>query len=126
MSTPSRGLDATLYLGATQIGLLLGITFEASRPFTEFSPMGTLVPTDVLLGVQHHKGSFRKAFVDHTYGSYFTGGSVLTGSLVPRSGKSVVGTVVITGYRLLNMEAEQTDAVEYEGDFVMYVNIAMA
>ena len=126
MSTAARGLDATLSIGTsagslTQIGLLTGITFKANKKVTEFVPMGSLETQQVLQGVKKYEGSYKKAFVDWAYVNYFTGGSVLVGSLVPRSGKSVVGSLVITGVDLSNMETENEAAVHEDGIFVMYL-----
>jgi len=117
-----RGLDATIYLGGTQIGLLTGITFDWTKAVTEFVPMGSLETQQVLQGVKKYKGSFKKAFVDWTYVGYFTSGThILVGSLVPRSGKSVVGSLVVTGGTLTGMETENEAALIEEGDFVMYL-----
>ena len=126
MSTAARGLDATISIGTsagtlTAIGLLTGTDFDLTKPVTEFVPMGSLETQQVLQGVKKYKGAYRKAFVDWTYVGYLTGGSVLVGSMVPRSGKSVVGSLVITGGRLTNMETENEAAVIEEGNFVMYL-----
>ena len=120
MSTPACGLDATIYLGTVEIGLLTGIDFNWTKDVGEFAEMGTRVVTNVCQGVQHFSGAYRKAYVDNTYIGYFTGGSVLTGSIVPRTGETIVGSLVITGGSLSNMAAEETAAIIEEGTFVMY------
>ena len=120
MSTPACGLDATIYFGTVEIALLTGVDFNWTKPVGEFAEMGTRVVTNVCQGVQHFSGAYRKAYVDNTYIDYFTGGSVLTGSLVPRSGVSIVGSLIVTGGSLSNMEAEETAAIIEEGTFVMY------
>ena len=120
MSVPARGMDATIYLGTVEIALLTGVDFKWNKDVCEFAEMGTAVVTSAFQGVQHFSGGFKKAYVDNTYIGYFTGGSVLTGSLVPRSGVSIVGSLIISGGSLSGMAAESCAAIIEEGTFVMY------
>lgn len=120
MSTPARGMDGTIYFGTVPIGLLTGVDFAFNKDVSEFAEMGTAVVTAALQGVQHFSGGYKKAYVDNTYIDYFTGGSVLLGSIVPRSGQSIVGSLIITGGRLSGMAAEAPAAIIEEGTFIMY------
>lgn len=120
MSTPARGMYGVLSIGGTAIALLTGVDFDWDKPVTEFAQMGTNVVTSVLQGVQHYRGAFRHAFIDCVYLTIFQNETVLAGSLVPRSGRTYVGSLVITGGSLENLEAEETAAVVEEGTFVMY------
>jgi len=120
MSTAARGMDGVLSIGGTAIGLLTGVDFAWDKPVTEFAAMGTSYVTQVLHGVRHYHGAFRKAFVDCTYHTIFQDETVLVGSLVARSGRSFVGSLVITGGSLENLDAEESAAVIEEGTFVMY------
>ncbi len=120
MSLPSRGLDAMLYLGGVAVALLKEVEFEGGRPFLEKVELGSLNTSNVLLGIRHYKGKFKKAYVDRTYLDYFEGGSLLVTSIAPTHTSYITGQIIIVACRLLNMAAEQTEAVEYEGDFLMF------
>jgi hypothetical protein len=113
-------MDGTIYLGTVQIALLTGVDFTMHKDVTEFAQMGTAVVTTVLQGVQHYSGGYKKAYVDNTYNAYFRGGSVLLGSIVPRSGQSIVGSLVITDIGITGMAAEASAAIYEEGTFIMY------
>lgn len=120
MSTPARGLDATLYVNGTLIGQLTGIEFTCDAEHTPFYPMGSLEPTTILQGKRAYNGRYRRAYVDNAYIDLFVDGTECTGSLVPVSGKSVVGSMVITAMSFANMTTEESAAVIEEGSFVMY------
>lgn len=120
MSTPARGMDATIYLGTVPIGLLTGVDFKWNKDTSEFAEMGTAVVTSAFQGVQHYSGGYKKAYVDNTYINYFVGGSVLIGSLVPRTSQTIVGSLIITGGSLSGMEHESPAAIIEEGTFIMY------
>lgn len=104
------------------VALLRGIDFESGRDYLEIEEFGGAsgVVDAVILGVQQVRGRFRNGFVDPTYLNYFENSTMLSGSIVVRPGQSIVGTVIVTGYRVLNLEAEESDTVEVEGDFIMY------
>lgn len=120
MSTPKRGLDAKLYVNGTLIGQLTGIEFTGAGEYTPFYPMGSLQPTQILQGKRDFTGRYRRAYVDNNYIDLFVNGTECTGSLNPVSGKSIVGSMVITGMSFANMETEESAAVIEEGNFAMY------
>jgi len=115
-----RGLDAKLYVNGTLIAFLTGIDFSWECPSSEFAGMGTAYATDAFLGVKHYRGAFRRAYVDNQYTYIFQGGTKSLGSLVPVTGRTIVGTLLITGGSITNMETEETAAVIEEGTFIMY------
>jgi len=120
MSDPERGLDAKLYVNGTLIAQLTGIEFTCDAEHTPFRPMGSLEPTTILQGIRNYNGRYRRAYVDNNYIDIFVDGTECTGSLVPVSGKSVVGSMLIVGMSFANMETEESAAVLEEGSFVMY------
>ncbi len=120
MSSPEGGLDAKLYLNGSAVAQLAGLSFSWDRAYKEWAQMGTEVVTDVLLGVKKFKGGYKKAYVNKTYIDLFVNGTECTGSLLPVSGGTVVGTLVMTGGSFQNMAMEETAAVIEEGTFVMY------
>jgi hypothetical protein len=121
MSTAARGLDGALYLSGTIVALLTGVDFDYNKPVTEFAAMGGTAVTQVLQGVRHYAGAFRHAFIDCTFHTHFQQETIFIGSLVPRvGGAAYVGSLVLTGGSITNMNAEETAAVIEEGTFVMY------
>jgi len=116
----ASGMNAALYLGGTQVAQLAGVEFNWGRDSVEWTPMGSLEPTQILLGVRKFNGRFRRGYTATALIALFTAGTTIAGSLVPVSGKSVVGTVVLTGGAFANMTQDNVNAVIEEGTFKMY------
>jgi len=120
MSTPAQGMYATIGIGGTVVGLLTGIDFNWTRPVGEFTEMGTHVTTSAFSGVTRYSGAFRKAYVGNDFIKWIGGTAHFSATLTPRSGSHIVGTLILTGGSLSNMEHEETAAIIEEGTFIMY------
>lgn len=85
--------------------------------------MGALNASDLLRGVIEWEGSFKKGYLTNVWlGTFNLGTYVFCGSLSPRGGHtpSILGSVILTGGSLANMESEQAEAVMEDEGFIMF------
>jgi len=130
MSLPSEGLNAVMYVGtacpatsADVIALFQGVDISWTQTKRRWYPMGSLNPIDVLNGVIAWDGSYKKGYLTNAMiGSFNVGTYVFCGSIVPRGGNSpaILGSVVLTGGSLSNMEAENEAATMEDEGFIIY------
>lgn len=130
MSLPSEGLNAIMYLGtacpagtADVIALFQGVDLSWTQTKRRWYPMGSLNPTDVLNGIIAWDGSFKKGYLTNLWmGTFNIGTMVLCGSIIPRgtSSPAILGSVVLTGGSLANMEAENEAAVMEDEGFIIF------
>ena len=131
MSNPNEGLDADLYLGtecpvlaASVIALFQGCDLRWRQTNKRWYVMGErTVSLKVLRGVIEWEGSFKKGYLSNIWlGTFNLGTYVFCGSLVPRGATrpAIMGSVVLTGGSLANMESEQAEAVMEDEGFIMF------
>jgi len=127
-----EGLYAHLYLSpgtcsdatapATVI-LLTGVELSWTQGNTPFHGMGSQHPASILRGCIAWEGRFKKAYIDKTYmGSFNIGTYRYCGSINPRGGTNpfILGTIVLTGGGLSNMEACSEAYVAEDEGFIIY------
>lgn len=132
MSSASEGLYAHIFVGtctcatigtSSTIALLTGVELSWSQDNKRWYAIGSLHPADVLRGPIQWEGRFRKAYLTNTWlGTFNVGTYVLCGSIVPRGTNTpfILGTVILTGGALSNMEAESNEAVMEDQGFIIY------
>lgn len=128
-----EGLYANLFLdGITHAGtmgtqspiiLLTGIELSWTQGNTPFHGLGSLQPASILRGCIGWEGRFKKAYTDNKWlGTFNIGTYQFAGSLNP-AGTTVpmiLGTVVLTGGSLSNMDACSEAAVNEDQGFIIY------
>ena len=128
MSIPTEGLKAVLYLGtalgtANTIAYFQGVDLSATQATTEWVAMGNYIPSYVLRGVISFKGKYRMAFTTSKWaGTLGLGTVTLLGSLCPIGGNTpnIIGSVVLSGFTLSQMDAGNSKASAEEDSFIMY------
>jgi hypothetical protein len=119
-----EGMYAILGLDGNAIALLTGIDLRWAQDSKNFTPMGSIVTTQVLRGqIGAFEGSFRKAYTDNKYiGTLYLGTWNFMGTLYPRGGTSpsIRGTFLLTGGSLTNMNAGSAEEVQEEGTFKLF------
>jgi len=128
-----EGLYAQIFLdGITHAGtmgtqspviLLTGVELSWSQTNSPFFGMGSLHPASILRGVINWEGRFKKAYVDNKWlGTFHIGTYQFCGSITPRGTNLpfIIGTVILTGGSLANMEAGSEAAVMEDEGFIIY------
>jgi hypothetical protein len=117
-----EGYNASLSLGGTVVANLSEVSYEETRAYKEWVPMGSIQPSQVLLGALKYKVTAKHGWVDNTYLNYMSGGSILAGTVLPRGGTTPVisGSCVVVGSKLSNMKQESADPVLDDITIVMY------
>lgn len=130
MTLPNEGLLADLYLGTAcppgttaLIALFQGVELRWRQANKRWYAMGARNASDVLRGVIEWDGSFKKGYLTNVWlGTFNLGTYVFCGSLVPRGTHTpaILGSVILTGGSLSNMESEQHEAVMEDEGFIMF------
>jgi len=124
---PIAGLIGDISVGGTFVGMLTGVTLNATRDVTEFAAMGTFETTCLLPGRVRYAGNFDKGYMCATYFDIFrdsptTGGATFAGTFYPRGTAAcgtIAGSLMFTSWALEGWEAESSAAKIESMDFIL-------
>lgn len=117
----TEGLTSTLLIGTVQMALLSEVNFEMTRDSKEWVPMGSTKTTDVLLGAVKYRVTAKHGYVDNTYANYITGGSTLSGTIIPcTGGGTYYGSLVCVSATLSGMVQAAADPVFEDLTFIFF------
>ena len=125
---PSEGLIGDISVGGTFVGMLTGVTLNATRDATEFAAMGTYETTCLLPGRVRYSGNFDRGFMCAAYFDIFrdspsTGGATFAGTFYPRGTAAcgtIAGSLMFTSWGLEGWEAESSAAKIEAMDFILF------
>ena len=117
-----EGLYGNLTVNGTTIANLSEVEYSHSRIAAEWVPLGSLVTTQVLLGVNKYKLTAKHAYVNNAYQNYISGGSVLAGTFFPLGGTTptAAGSLVCVSGNISGVKRESADPVMENLEFVFY------
>lgn len=124
-TTSYEGFRATISVGGTVVGLLMGIEFGGDRSQTPWRPMGVYDPIQILKGRRNWDGTVRRAYICGEFVDVFMQNNTeYAATIYPRGSAAcgtVAGSIAFKSIRVTQMEYENEAPVMKELAFDMYV-----